>query len=196
MICSKNSESAEIAADFLIRGKICILPTDTVYGFSGISEWCAENEKKFFTDRKIGEIKGRSENKPLIQLVSSVEKIEFYSAQKIPSALKEKMPGAITVIVPLKKEFAQKTGMESVAFRCPGDEWLRSVIEKCGSPVFSTSVNRSGEKFLEKISGIKSEFESSADLIVDDGDKSALPSTLVSLDGEKWKILRQGSVIV
>ena len=37
MICRKSDkESSQIAVDYLRRGKVVVLPTDTVYGFSGI----------------------------------------------------------------------------------------------------------------------------------------------------------------
>ena len=39
--------------------------------------------------------------------------------------------------------------------------------------------------------------DSIVDLIVDDGDKKgSLPSTIVLLKNDGWKVLRQGSVIV
>ena len=38
MTCEKSSkDSAKITASFLKQGKIVIMPTDTVYGFSGIA---------------------------------------------------------------------------------------------------------------------------------------------------------------
>ena len=37
MICRKcDEQSAQIAIDYIRRGKVVVLPTDTVYGFSGI----------------------------------------------------------------------------------------------------------------------------------------------------------------
>lgn len=195
MTCSKNSSSVSVAAGFLRSGKICILPTDTVYGFSGIAEW--SECPKFSTDRKISAIKGRAEEKPLIQLVSAPEEIALYSSCEIPSELKSRWPGALTVIVPVKGTMARAKEQPSVAFRCPGDEWLRNVIRECGSPVYSTSVNRSGFPVLETFSEIEREFGAEADLIVNDGDKKgSVPSTLVLLEDGGWKILRQGAVSV
>ena len=44
---------------------------------------------------------------------------------------------------------------------------------------------------------IEKEFSNEVDLIVDDGDKKgSLPSTIVLLKNDGWKVLRQGSVIV
>ncbi len=58
MIYSKHDlNSIETTSSLLKQGKVLILPTDTVYGFSGIVGK---------TDEKIRSIKGRSETKPFI----------------------------------------------------------------------------------------------------------------------------------
>ena len=200
MICNKTDKnSLELACDFLKNGKICILPTDTVYGFSGIVD--LKTSKIFETDSKIRKIKGREETKPLIQLISKPEDLFLYTDDKIPESLLAKWPGALTIIVNLKKDSPLFHFEPTVAFRCPGDEWLRNLIAQCGAPIFSTSVNRSGMPVLDEIEKIQDEFESEADLIVCDGDKKgALPSTIVKIQNEDekncMKILRQGSVLI
>ena len=79
--------------------------------------------------------------------------------------------------------------------RCPGDQWLRSVIKAAGSPVYSTSVNRSGSPVLTKVSDIRDEFESEVSLIVDDGDsESSVPSTIVKIEDGKFTVVREGAV--
>ena len=115
--------------------------------------------------------------------------------------LLSKWPCALTIIVHIKKDspLAATAIPESgtVAFRCPGDEWLRKIITECGVPIFSTSVNRSGQPVLDTADAISSEFKNEVDLIINDGDKKgALPSTLVMLENGKVKVLRQGSVEV
>ena len=80
-----------------------------------------------------------------------------------------------------------------------GDMWKgkSEIIARCGAPIFSTSVNRSGQPVLDSSSAIAAEFAGEVNLIIDDGDKKgALPSTLVMLENGKVKVLRQGSVIV
>ncbi len=183
MICRKSdSESIELCSKLLKEEKVVIIPTDTVYGFSGVINK---------TDFKIRSIKGRAENKPFIILISEPEEINSISAQKLPSSLLNYWPGALTVIV-RKKDNSNTT----VAVRCPGDEWLRNIISLTGSPIYSTSVNRSGFPVLNSIEEIKREFESEVSLIVDDGDKiGALPSTIVRYDG-KISVVRQGSLII
>ena len=195
MRCSKAEISTRDLAEILKKGGIAVLPTDTVYGFSGIVE--SGIEKKYSTDEKIRKIKGRSETKPMIELISSPSDISLLTDDKIPSSILEKWPGALTVIVNVKKGLFLENGLKTVAVRCPGDPWLRELISFCSAPLFSTSVNRSGKKVLESIDEIEREFGNEADIIIDDGDRrGALPSTIVSLLDGDVKVLRQGNVIV
>ena len=199
MIVKKSdSTSIEQTAAILKNGGIVIIPTDTVYGFSGIVD-LKNASAHFKTDAKIRAIKGRAETKPLIQLIARPEDIRLYTDDDIPSSLLAKWPGALTIIVHIKEDapLAATAIPESrtVAFRCPGDEWLRKIIENCGTPVFSTSVNRSGQPVLDTTNSIASEFENEVNLIIDDGDKKgALPSTLVTIETGNVKVLRQGCV--
>ncbi len=201
MIINKNDASSIAqTAEVLKKGGVVIIPTDTVYGFSGIVD-LKDSTTHFESDAKIRAIKGRAETKPLIQLIAKPEDIRLYTNDDIPSSLLAKWPGALTIIVHIKDDAPLATTAipesRTVAFRCPGDEWLRKIIEECGAPIFSTSVNRSGQPVLDTTKGITTEFENEVDLIIDDGDKKgALPSTLVTIENGNIKVLRQGSVEV
>lgn len=179
-----DPQSAKAVAEALKSGKIVIIPTDTVYGFSGIVPE---------TDSLIRKIKGRAETKPFIQLIASPEDLASYTDQNVPESLLSKWPGALTIIVRNKKGMMQET----TAYRCPGDEWLRNIIAECGCPVYSTSVNRSGCPVLDEPRLIEAEFGDEAAVFIDDGEKKgALPSTLVSVVDGSVKVLRQGTVKV
>ena len=197
-----DPHSIELCAAALMRGEVVIIPTDTVYGFSGIvpeSEEC------------IRRIKGRDETKPFIQLIAEPEDIALYSDSSLPPVIRSLMPGAVTVIVKNIIKNAEPTlvpAEDSVsgladnascgtttAFRCPDDDWLRTLIRKCGKPLYSTSVNRSGFPVLTDIGMMEKEFAAEVFCIVDGGEKKeALPSTIVDLSGGTPKIVRQGSV--
>lgn len=188
MIISKtNPKSLEILVTHLLQNNVVIVPTDTVYGFSGTIP---------NTQNKIMEIKGRCESKSFIRLISSPKEIYNYTNQIIPDILMELWPGALTLIVKLKDELATFSG-ETVAFRCPGDLWLRNVIKKLGKPIFSTSVNKTGEPVMFSVQEMEAVFGEQVACIVDGESqvsKDALPSTIIDLSGEKYKIIRQGSV--
>jgi len=181
MILKKSDKlSIKQTVDFLKSGKVIIIPTDTVYGFSGIVP---------LTDSKIRHIKGREETKPFIQLISAPEDILSLTDSKIPKKLLDLWPGALTLIV------KNSTDTGTTAYRCPGDAWLRTILKECSSPIYSTSVNRSGKQILDSIDSIIAEFSKEVDLIIDDGNKkNALPSTIVDVTNSTIKILRQGSV--
>ncbi len=196
MILEKDSkDSIALASSCLKNGGIAILPTDTVYGFSGIVD--VRGEKDLKTDEKIRLIKGRAEDKPLIQLIASPSDIFLYTKQQVPEKLLSKWPGPLTIIVKIKEDSQLSTSLTSIAFRCPGDLWLRKVIAECGRPIYSTSVNRSGFPVLQDFEEIKKEFEAEVDMIVSGTCTGGQPSTIVSLQSDGTiKILRQGSLVL
>lgn len=184
MKCLKSdSDSILKTAECLKNGNIVIIPTDTVYGFSGIVDSVHQ------TEEKIRKIKGRDEKKPFIQLIASPSDIKMYTDDVIPSELIKLWPGPLTVIV------RNKNGGGTTAYRCPGDEWLRRVLAEAGKPVYSTSANRSGSPLLDSVRSIEAEFSSEVDLIVDGGDcPGGISSTIVALDSGSVRIVRQGSL--
>lgn len=189
IILRSDSDSVECVSRVLLEGSVVVLPTDTVYGFSGV---VSESEDV------IRKIKGRDETKPFIQLIAEPEDIYRYTDDVLPDQLLAMWPGALTVIVPLKKRLITgESEVTTVAFRCPGDGWLRQIIKAVGKPIYSTSVNRSGQPVLSSVLEIDKEFGGEVKLIVDGGStENALPSTLVKFEKGKCIILRQGDVCI
>lgn len=189
IILRSDSNSVEFVSRVLLEGSVVVLPTDTVYGFSGV---VPESEDV------IRKIKGRDETKPFIQLIAEPEDIYRYTDEVLPDQLLALWPGALTVIVPLKKILITgESEVTTVAFRCPGDGWLRQIIKAVGKPIYSTSVNRSGQPVLSSVLEIDKEFGGEVKLIVDGGStENALPSTLVKFEKGKCIILRQGDVCI
>jgi len=182
MVVSRNlPDSADRAAHALREKKLIIIPTDTIYGFSGIVP---------DSNDLIIRAKGRDEGKPFIQLIAEPSDLMRFTEDRINPDLLSLWPGAVTIIV------RHKTG-GTTAFRCPGDVWLREVLAKTGSPVYSTSVNRAGEPALRRIADIISAFGTVADLIVDDGDhETSSASTIIDTTGAQYRIIRQGAVTI
>ena len=200
MICRKSDDdSIQKCVSVLKNGGIVIIPTDTVYGFSGI----VEKSPHYNTDSAIRKIKGREEYKPFIQLIAAPEDIKNYTDDDIPQKLLDCWPGPLTIIVNKKMDNDTGVSTESaattgtVALRCPGDEWLRKIISECEASIYSTSVNRSGQPVLDEENAIISEFEGEVGLIVADGDrKSSVPSTIVRVENGNYTVIRQGAVEV
>lgn len=190
-----DSRSHERAASLLAEGRVCVLPTDTVYGLSGVVDFAGS--VRYDTARRIQQIKGRAVAKPLIILLDSPDAISDYAGCCVPPHLLGKWPGPLTLIVPLRAGCPLVSSAGTAAFRCPGDPWLRSVIRSCGRPVYSTSANQSGSPILERESDIVRMFSGVCDFIVCDGDRpGGVPSTIVSVLEGRESVLRQGAVVV
>ena len=188
-LLKSEKDSAERISSAIKKGKIVIIPTDTVYGFSGIVSY---EPCKFGTDKIIREIKGRGEKKPFIELLSEPESIYNYTDRILPQEIFGRWPGPLTIIVENNARYKKITGRDTTAFRCPKDEWLRKVIRLCEAPIYSTSVNRSGRKPLHSVAEICAEFESEVEMIVSDGDKAgAKPSAIVSFLEGTIKTIRE-----
>ena len=177
-ILKSDPKSAGMAAEILTKDAIAIIPTDTIYGFSGAVGKTAG---------AITRIKGRAPEKPFIALIAEPSDIYRYTDILLPPYVMQLWPAPLTVIVPLKTGGTQ-------AFRCPADEWLRNVINIAGTAIYSTSVNRAGMPPLTDIEAICTEFETAVSLIVDAGQLHGTPSTIVDLCETQPRILRQGSV--
>ena len=166
-------------ADKLAHGGIAIVPCDTVYGIIGIVPDAED---------RIRAAKGRGEDKPFLQLVSDITWVTRITGFQVPERLARHWPGPLTVIVP-----GRPSG--TVAFRVPDSAFLRELVVRLGKPIYSTSVNRSGEAPLWRIREIRDSFESKVDLIVDGGDLPAgVPSTIVDATGHPARIVRQGAL--
>ena len=184
IIPKKARSSLEEGAAALRAGKLVVLPTDTIYGFSALDS--EEGAALIF------KAKERSSKKGLIRLIATPAYLKQVSPAALSEALLSLWPGALTLVVPV-------IGGGSAAFRCPGDEWLRGLVASVGRPIFSSSVNTSGASPLARAADINKRFGSVASLIIEDDEgmgSGALPSTIVDVTERPYRVLRQGAVAI
>lgn len=181
----------EKAINFLKKGGIIVLPTDTLYGITA-----SINFKKSI--EKIYDIKGRKENKQFIVLINSYKQLEIFGIKTNKDKIKilEKFwPGKVSVILECKQKRWQylHRGTNSIAFRMIGPRYknLFNLINKVG-PIVAPSANPEGEKPAETIREAKKYFGDKIDLYINKGRIKTLPSTLIRLENENFVILRQG----
>ena len=100
-------------------------------------------------------------------------------------------PGPLTLIVRNKKGISE-------AFRVPDDKYLLEILKITAKPLVSTSVNFTGKLPINKIDIIIDQFEPLVDAILDGGDtgEAALPSTILDVRSNQYKIIRQGACSV
>ncbi|MBN1686975.1 MAG: L-threonylcarbamoyladenylate synthase [Spirochaetales bacterium] len=176
IIAGTDANAAVLLSSCLNEKGIAIAPCDTIYGILG----CAPR-----TETRIREIKGRGEEKPFILLHATVESVLAAADTEVPAPLLALWPGPLTLIL--------KAGIGKTGFRVPADSFLLDVLKRTG-PLFSTSVNRSGETPLWRIADITAAFGGNVDMIVDGGDlPGKRPSTIIDLSEKPFTILRHGA---
>ncbi|MDP3379195.1 MAG: L-threonylcarbamoyladenylate synthase, partial [Brevundimonas sp.] len=145
--------------------------------------------------------KGRPRFNPLIAHVGSVEaaaRVGVMSA--MGEALADRFwPGPLTLVLQALPEGPvcdlARAGLDSVAVRVPGHPLARNVIAAFGGPVVAPSANRSGRPSPTTFADAVEETGHATALALDGGDCDVgLESTVVSLLGDRPRLLRPGSV--
>lgn len=179
--------------EILKSGGVGIIPTDTVYGVAA---------SVFFPEavERIYEIKKRDRQKPFIFLISSLSDLELFSVavdSPLQKWLKKLWPGEVSILLPCspdKLSYLHRANPK-MAFRLPQDKNLLEFLTHSG-PLASTSANREGEKPAENIEEAKNYFGHKVDFYIDGGNLPPVPSTLVDIDQDQLKIIRQGKVLI
>lgn len=187
-----NEDELENVIKVIEDGGVVIFPTDTVYGISANS-LDEEAIKKLF------DLKERNDNKPICVLTSSVDKIKkiAYVRDEEQKIIDQYMPGALTIILDKKDNVSDvlTSNLKTVGVRIPNNEIALRILEKLEYPLATTSANISGKEAAVKKEDLITEFDGRVDIIIDGGITDLkVSSTIVKLDNNEIKILRQGTI--
>jgi L-threonylcarbamoyladenylate synthase len=192
-ILTFNQKTLNKTINYLNKGSVAGLPTETVYGLAG-------NAYNKSSIRKIFNLKGRPKSNPLIihyysldDAIKDIEVNEFFL-----KLYKKLCPGPITFI--LKKKKLSKihplasAKLETVAIRFPKHKITRSILKKVDFPLAMPSANKSTNVSPVCAVDVFEEFKSKIQLIVDGGrSKVGIESTVIDLTN-KPQILRPGII--
>lgn len=183
----------ELIKKALYKNEVIAFPTETVYGLGCLSS----NEIAF---NNLVKIKNRVPNKPFTMMISRVDMIKNYCelnelALKIA---KKYMPGSITLLVKRKNNIPSYLYLESdyIGFRIPKNKDLIELIEFVGEPLLVPSANKSNEKPCLKAQEVYDVFNNEIPLIIkkDDDLIDDVPSTILQIDGNNIKLIREGKL--
>ncbi len=179
------------AVEFLKNGKIVISPTDTILGILGD----ALNKSVV---EKVYKIKNRTPTKPYIILIPDISYLNIFGITPTKNEKKLLEHKGITVIFDLPEEKLKELeylhrGTDSLAFRIPNDENIISMLKTLGKPIIAPSANPEGKEPAKSIEEAIKYFGDKIDLYVKGHIKSNSSSTIIKLDANNIKILRNGN---
>lgn len=179
------------ALETLKAGGVILYPTDTIWGL-GCDATNPEAVEKIYY------IKGRSESKAMLALVGSDGQLQNAVAH-IPEISWELIDSAVhplTIIYDHPKGLAHNLIAPdgSMGIRITNENFSRTLCQRFGKPIVSTSANKSGQKSPATFADIPREIKEKVDYIVKCGRDNSLPHTASNIikisDGGVVKVIR------
>lgn len=181
------------AAECLLAGGVVLLPTDTVYGL-------AVHPERDESITRLFAMKGRPRSVNLPVMISSRDDIRALGGVVSAAAdllLESKyVPGPLTLAIGASPPHLAPwlRGREEFAVRIPDDERLLAILQTTG-PLLVTSANLHAQEVRESVPDILSTLVSEPDLVIDDGNRDTVPSTLVNCRLVPPVVERVGAVL-
>lgn len=185
--------SNNAASRLIASGGVVAFRTDTLYGL-GVDPLNAA------AVRRIWELKGREEGKPILLLIADREQVERFVSTRSSTfnQLAEQFwPGPLTIIGAARPELPPEltAGTGTIGLRLPDDERVRGFVRACGGALTATSANPAQQPAARSANQVRDYFADKLDLIVDDGAVELTePSTVVDATGKTVKIVREGLI--
>ena len=176
----------------VLAGGVAVFPADGLYGLA-----CDPLRAEAIA--RIHAIKGRDDGKP-----SAVMYFSPLAMRELLAGLGERSRAAVAALLPgpLTLVLANPEHRYPLACRADPDRLgvrlIAGPLAGASCPIFQTSANRSGEPAASRFADLDPDVLAGADLAIDGGDLTGLPSTVVDLtaieDGGGWRVLREGAV--
>ena len=154
-----------------------IYPTDTIYGIG-----C--NALNSAAVQKIRKIKHRPTN-PFSIWAPNKEWIHNNcdTSSVLANNYIPKLPGPYTIILPIKKDCQLPEviypGKNSLGVRIP-NHYLTEFFQELDIPIITTSVNKSGQRFMTSLETLDQDIQKQVSFIIYDGEIKNKPSKIIN----------------
>ncbi|HYM55835.1 MAG TPA: L-threonylcarbamoyladenylate synthase [Solirubrobacteraceae bacterium] len=197
MTAKLQSEDAGRLQECLAGGGVAVFPTDTVYGL------CCDPENEQAA-RRLYALKGRPRTRAAAVMFFALEPAlatlaELRDSERL--ALQALLPGPVTVLLANRAgrfQAACRTDPATLGLRVPRVPDRLAALEMLSEPVMQSSANLSGQPDARALSEVPRSLLDDADLVLDGGELSGVPSTVLDLrdfDAERrWHVLREGAL--
>ena len=181
----------------LRNGAVIAFVTDTVWGLGCLPT------SKIGVDR-IYEIKGRDRSKPLILMSNYVENLVPFVKNIQPQAkdlIDKYFAGALTLVLEKSDKTPETitSGKNTVGIRVPDNEFFQKLCSKIdGGVLATTSANLSNQPSSKSYQEALNSIGNYVDFVFEDYgfNCKGKESTVVLIEENSYKVLRQGSIIL
>lgn len=192
MIKDDNAETRNEAARIVARGGVIAFRTDTFYGLGA-------DPLNGDAIRKIRELKGREDRKPILLLIADENEVDRFIQQSefFKLVARGQWPAPLTLVGVSRPEVPIEltAGTNSLGVRLPDDEAVRALVRMCGGALTATSANVSGRPPARTAQEVENYFPTGIDLIIDGGEVTATePSTVLDVSGSQPRLVREGAI--
>lgn len=187
-IVPASEEGIAIAADAICNGQVVAYPTGTVYGLA------ADPHNPDAVDR-LFHVKGRPVDAAVIILIGQESDLSTVVSDISPIAracIEAYWPGPLSIVFPKAETIPEQLtgGRQTVCVRLDDHPVTRMLCSAVGSPITSTSANRTGQPPATLAGEI--DLEGIAVAIDSGACTGSTPSTII--DAETGSIIRQGAI--
>jgi len=176
------------AAEALRAGSVVAYPTETVYGL-------AVDPFSEAAVRRLFEVKGRSDDKPVLLVVADAAQLHSVAAEvsvKAAAYIEAFWPGPLSLLFPKADGLPDllTAGQPQVCVRCPACVAARDLCRAFGGALTSSSANRSGEAPARSVAAL--DLPGIA-LAIDGGTLGPQPPSTV-FEPDTGRIVRHGPI--
>ena len=182
-----------VAKEFLIKGDLVAIPTETVYGLAGN----ALNEQSVLS---IFEVKNRPSFDPLIIHTDSIAKVEQYVSaipEKAMILATQFWPGPLTLLLPKKSIIPDlvTSGLDTVAVRIPSHPVALGLLSQLDFPLAAPSANPFGYISPTNAKHVNEQLGDKIPYILDGGEcEVGIESTIIGFENDEAIVYRLGGL--
>jgi L-threonylcarbamoyladenylate synthase len=183
------------AKEFLLKGDVVAVPTETVYGLAGN----ALDKKAVLS---IFEIKNRPSFDPLIVHTDSLEKVKTFVSdlpEKAHKLAEQFWPGPLTLLLQKKSIVPDlvTSGLDTVAVRIPNHPLILELLRTLEFPLAAPSANPFGYISPTSAAHVSAQLGDKIPYILDGGEcEIGIESTIVGFENEDVVIYRLGGLAI
>ena len=184
--------SIDEAVNALARGRLVVLPTDTVYGI-GADAFSPQAVRALLA------AKGRGEQMPPPVLMPDLATLDGLAVD-VPADARTLAqtfwPGGLTIIVKSAPSLAWDLGEThgTVALRVPQHAAALALLRRTG-PLAVSSANLTGQPAATTAAAAREQLGESVDVYLDGGPTPGpTPSTILDATGERLRLVRAGAI--